>query len=487
MTLANQRSSKIIKQSLDLAASINEYKDQIMPSHDQVISLIHDYEDILFCSPCEFHWQRSKGKDDILFLNAGLVVLTRQRLILRASKQDLSDTFLSGLVFPSIELAIQLSDINWMEFFTERTELTVNNKRTAENELPDPPYADPRWRPFKKRELGPNQGFSIFFPKANTSMQFYEKLKILPYSIRVNIYDVRKRKSDDEMKLPIHPQMMDLNQSVIGYEALYTIAEWIKLGQLGFSASELLNNLSEHEKILAISRGKAKGDSLALDRAFTMITNQNLVLFKGGVDSFNRVIKHDSVDEIFHKPKKLFSPESIELTQANEIISIRLHDSQSTKLFMEALLEVGLGGKLSYDADKLGLEELVILQPFENVDEKTLEEAVGTDNRSADHPHAGYVYILINSHYGTDLLKIGKTIRSPEDRAQEIFTTGVPGEFMVAYEEHVQDCNEAENEIHLRLTKYRVSDNREFFRIPLKDAVRVVSEVASEVGVINDH
>ncbi len=95
---------------------------------------------------------------------------------------------------------------------------------------------------------------------------------------------------------------------------------------------------------------------------------------------------------------------------------------------------------------------------------------------------AGYIYILINESYG-NRVKIGKTNRSPEQRAKELSSsTGVPTRFHIAYDEYVLDCDLAEKVIHGRLETYRVNKRREFFEIPLKDAIKIVAEVTQEIG-----
>jgi hypothetical protein len=91
----------------------------------------------------------------------------------------------------------------------------------------------------------------------------------------------------------------------------------------------------------------------------------------------------------------------------------------------------------------------------------------------------GFVYILINAAMRDDLVKIGKTERTPKERARELSAeTGVPGRFHVAYEEELLYFDEAERAIHARLAEFRYNKNREFFLIPLKDAIQVVEEVA---------
>jgi hypothetical protein len=90
----------------------------------------------------------------------------------------------------------------------------------------------------------------------------------------------------------------------------------------------------------------------------------------------------------------------------------------------------------------------------------------------------GFVYVLLNPSY-PDQVKIGLTERTSEERARELRTSGVPTHFIVIYDELVSDCGEVEAAIHRRLASYRVSDDREFFRIPVKEAIRILQEEAA--------
>ena len=86
----------------------------------------------------------------------------------------------------------------------------------------------------------------------------------------------------------------------------------------------------------------------------------------------------------------------------------------------------------------------------------------------------GFVYVLMNAAM-PDLLKIGKTIRSSDDRASELSqSTGVPCGFIVAFEVEVSDCDAAERLIHQELAACRYTENREFFKLPLKDVIPVL-------------
>ena len=96
---------------------------------------------------------------------------------------------------------------------------------------------------------------------------------------------------------------------------------------------------------------------------------------------------------------------------------------------------------------------------------------------------SGKIYILRNSSYKGTIVKIGRTARIAEARAKELSAgTGVPVEFEVLYEEDVFDCVQAEKIIHKILQNDRINVNREFFRLPLKKAVKVVFEVCLKVN-----
>ena len=96
---------------------------------------------------------------------------------------------------------------------------------------------------------------------------------------------------------------------------------------------------------------------------------------------------------------------------------------------------------------------------------------------------AQYVYILINPSL-KGLLKIGRTDRTPEERAIELSnSSNMPTPFIVAYDEKVPDSQIAEKLIHDELMQqgFRVNESREFFSIPLKNAIQVVSQIAQQL------
>ncbi len=99
----------------------------------------------------------------------------------------------------------------------------------------------------------------------------------------------------------------------------------------------------------------------------------------------------------------------------------------------------------------------------------------------------GTIYVLFNPAM-KGLLKIGKTTRLSETRANELSkATGVPAEFHVVYEEEFNDVSKAEQLIHSKLDEYRYNRNREFFQLSLKQAIRVVMAVKeAEKASLND-
>lgn len=74
------------------------------------------------------------------------------------------------------------------------------------------------------------------------------------------------------------------------------------------------------------------------------------------------------------------------------------------------------------------------------------------------------------------LVKIGLTERTPKDRAKDLRGTGVPDDFIVIHDELVTNCKLVEKQLHARFDNYRYQPNREFFEIPIREAVRGLME-----------
>ena len=86
-----------------------------------------------------------------------------------------------------------------------------------------------------------------------------------------------------------------------------------------------------------------------------------------------------------------------------------------------------------------------------------------------------YVYVLSNPAY-PHLYKVGFS-HSPEERAKELETTGVPFPFEVRYSHFFEDAKEAEKKVHEKLQQYRVRKNREFFNADLITIVEAIESL----------
>ena len=106
------------------------------------------------------------------------------------------------------------------------------------------------------------------------------------------------------------------------------------------------------------------------------------------------------------------------------------------------------------------------------------------NRREKQMNNPGYVYVLINPSL-EGMVKIGKTTREPADRASELSSaTGVPTAFVVAYDEYFPDASIAEEYVHTLLEHkgYRLTKNREFFTVPIKEVVLALQQAKDELG-----
>jgi hypothetical protein len=88
----------------------------------------------------------------------------------------------------------------------------------------------------------------------------------------------------------------------------------------------------------------------------------------------------------------------------------------------------------------------------------------------------GFVYILRNEAM-PGLLKIGYSVKVPEARAAELFTTGVPEPFKLAYYCLVENAHKVEAQLHRDLDAQRHSRGREFFCVELDEVIRSLSRL----------
>lgn len=98
----------------------------------------------------------------------------------------------------------------------------------------------------------------------------------------------------------------------------------------------------------------------------------------------------------------------------------------------------------------------------------------------------GFVYILINPAFA-GFVKVGKTTKEPEVRARELSAgSGVPAPYAVAWDALVTDCDRVEKLIHQQLAHVRSRNDREFFAIPLKNAITIASSIVAPFTCVGD-
>ena len=87
----------------------------------------------------------------------------------------------------------------------------------------------------------------------------------------------------------------------------------------------------------------------------------------------------------------------------------------------------------------------------------------------------GFIYVASNESM-EGLLKIGRSKNHPDQRMQELAGTGVPTPFHLAYIALVEDHEAAELQLHQLFNESRVSQNREFFKLDVHEALPKIRE-----------
>jgi hypothetical protein len=95
----------------------------------------------------------------------------------------------------------------------------------------------------------------------------------------------------------------------------------------------------------------------------------------------------------------------------------------------------------------------------------------------------GFVYVLQNKAM-PGLVKIGETSKLAEDRAQKLFTTGLPMPFEVVFRALTSDPKALETEVHEYLKDRRINTNREFFSVSPEEAINAILLARSKIDGI---
>jgi hypothetical protein len=91
--------------------------------------------------------------------------------------------------------------------------------------------------------------------------------------------------------------------------------------------------------------------------------------------------------------------------------------------------------------------------------------------------NVGHVYVMLNPAM-PGVVKIGRTRNQTKARAKQLYSTGVPKEFIVLWQEVVHHSDKVEEKVHDRFKHLRVNPKREFFKVEPQQAIRALMEVA---------
>ena len=95
---------------------------------------------------------------------------------------------------------------------------------------------------------------------------------------------------------------------------------------------------------------------------------------------------------------------------------------------------------------------------------------------------SGVIYIADSEHWGRDVYKIGRSSKADATSrlAAANSTTWNLDNTEIAYEIKVDNEKTMERLVHKALQNFRISDNREFFKVPIQDAIKTIQTVYEE-------
>lgn len=104
---------------------------------------------------------------------------------------------------------------------------------------------------------------------------------------------------------------------------------------------------------------------------------------------------------------------------------------------------------------------------------------IGSNNHSNSprNKFGGYVYVLVNDAY-PKICKIGMTTNTPEHRLHQINNAGVMDDWELAYSIKTGRPYDFEQAVHTKLAHIRNRTDREFFELPLQEAIELIEEMS---------
>jgi hypothetical protein len=112
--------------------------------------------------------------------------------------------------------------------------------------------------------------------------------------------------------------------------------------------------------------------------------------------------------------------------------------------------------------------------------ESTAPSAFVARTLISNYTRRDHIYVMRSPSHAGDVYKIGFTTRDVASRQHELTrSTSTPLPFEILATWPVEDATTLELEIHKRLAPYRLSQRREFFRLPLPQIIKVIETIVS--------
>ncbi len=130
----------------------------------------------------------------------------------------------------------------------------------------------------------------------------------------------------------------------------------------------------------------------------------------------------------------------------------------------------------------------LFLAPEDNQNSILPDEDITNENLANLETGIGTLYILGTNLYtksGEEIIKIGITSGTVEDRITQLYTTGVPFRFRTIKEFETKNYYELEQSLHKLLDPFRINKSREFFTdncLPYIDKVLLIHNEIHELS-----
>ena len=109
----------------------------------------------------------------------------------------------------------------------------------------------------------------------------------------------------------------------------------------------------------------------------------------------------------------------------------------------------------------------------DNTDDHIKEKIILNKNENYD---PGYIYVMHNEQFGKNVYKIGCS-KNPNIRIKDFRTSYVNPPVLKYLSNKVDNKLETEKIVFEKLKDYRIKDNREFFKLELKEIINTIENL----------